>query len=76
MDRQNRWMSKDCERLSETIEAFIYSAMGTPDGEKVGSLTRLFRRYYMLLDVSGGCSGLPSNKMPLPDSGTMKQSLT
>jgi hypothetical protein len=42
---QNRRMSKDYERLTETSEAFIYVAMSHPDGEAVGSLVRLFRQF-------------------------------
>jgi hypothetical protein len=30
-------MSKDYERLCATSEAFVYAAMGTLDGEAVGS---------------------------------------
>jgi hypothetical protein len=36
--------TKDCERLSETSEAFIYVAE-PPDGEAVGLLLRLFGQF-------------------------------
>jgi hypothetical protein len=37
-------MSKDYERLSESSEAFIYTAMSRVDGEEIGPFMRLFRQ--------------------------------
>ena len=41
---QNGRMSKDCERLSETGEAFIYIAMSRPIGRRSARSLRLFRK--------------------------------
>jgi hypothetical protein len=42
LDRQNRRMSKDYERLTETSEAVRLRGDEPPDGEAVGSLMTLF----------------------------------